>query len=544
MGLFKLYLSSMRLKRFLEILFIVLKAIFCEIFSHLKKPIRLNEGERVLTRAARVRVTIEKLGPTYIKFGQMLADRPDIISSQLKNELKLLQSDVKPFDTKVAISAIQRELGSHIDDIFTEFNMRPIAAASIGQVYRAKLRREKCEVIVKIQRPYIIKNIKLDIYLLKYLGTRLAKIYPELAAINIVALVDEFGSNIIKELDSTNETANMVIFSKMFMGDDTIIVPKVYESYSTKRMIVMDYIDGVMPKSREFLLEHGFDSDLIAKRGAQAIFKMVLGEGVFHADPHPGNMFIVEGNRIALIDFGMIGVLRPREINFLADFSVGYSKGDSKMVCRSIMQLCAIRYFDHKDELEFDIYRSLLKSRSSKSMAVDSFSVVMQGAINIMVKFQLHVPEGVFMLVKTFATLEKFAQELSPTLDLTPIILPYSQEIIKRRYSWDNIGSRLETFAADYLDLITSLPSDIGEILLKLKQGTLKHDIRMKDDKLFIDSAKRVSLRIAYAILLIGLFIGSSLLIVWDNDQRLGYFILYSSVILMLPLIFRWIFRR
>lgn len=545
--MFSFILGILKFKRLVQIGIILMRYATREfsdhvIFYHYRKR-RTKTTKQVYTTPQRIRETIEELGPTYVKFGQILADRPDVVSDKFRVELKKLQSKANPFDTNVAISIIEKSLGHSINEIFKTFDDTPLAAASIGQVYRATLHTGK-EVIIKVQRPLIENKIKLDIYLMKFLSHKLATKYPELAAINIVGLIDEFSQDLTRELDYTNETANMNIFIDMFADSETIVIPRVYDQFTSKYTIVMDYIEGVTPDDREKLIDSGFDTEKIVANGTDAIFKMTLQYGIFHADPHPGNLFILSNNRIAFIDFGMVGMLRPKDMNFLADFIVGYARKDSTTICKSLLTLCDLKYFDKIDELNFAIQQMLMRNYGNKMVELKNFADVMRSSIDILIKFKLQIPTGIFMLIKTVATLEKFAENMAPDMDLSPYVLPYAKEVIKQRYSARRRISDIKKALEDYTNLIRTLPNTLNEILVKLKEGKIKHDIKLEDNSMFVRAAERFSLRIAYVILVIGLFIGSTILIVWDSEQRFGYFILYLSSIMTLLLLLKWIFSN
>lgn len=540
----KLILTLMKLKRLFQITIILMKYAFQELTDNsiiIFKSRRSRSKKKVVSTQQRIRQTIEELGPTYVKFGQILADRSDVVSEKFRIELKKLQSKVKPFDTDVAINIIEQSLGDTIDSLFTKFNYYPLAAASIGQVYLAVL-KDGTKVVVKVQRPFIENKIKMDTYWMKFLAKRLARTYPELAAINVVGLIDEFSQNILKEIDYDNEASNMNVFFNMFEDSTSIKIPKVYDEYTSRRVLVMEYIDGVTPGDREYIMSLGFDTEKIVENGTKAIFKTIFEYGVFHADPHPGNLFILENNRLAFIDFGMIGMLRPREMNFLADFIIGYVKKDSVTIAKSLLELCELKYYDKRDELIFTINQIMIRNFASNTIELEKFSAIMQSSIDVLVKFNLQIPTGIFMLVKTIATFEKFAANMAPSLDLSPFVLPYAEEMIKRNKSTDRLFNDFRKTLDDYMNLFKSFPNSVNEILMKLKQGEIRHDVMFSDYKAFVKMTRQVSLRIAYTILLIGLFIGSIIMVIWYSEHKFGFIVLYLSSFLIAFLLIRWLF--
>ena len=540
-----LYVSILKIRRVFQIFWILLKYAFKGMFSQTSSSFytRMNVQHKTVSTPERVRELIEALGPTYVKFGQIVADRPDIVSEKFRIELKKLQSKAVPFPTQAAIVQIEHELRNNIGFYFKEFDLVPLAAASIGQVYAATLKNGE-KVVIKIQRPQIENKIKLDVQLMRYLARWFVNKYPELAAFNLVGLVDKFSESIIAELDYHNEANNIKLFQAMFRNDTTVKIPTLYDNFTTKRLIVMERIFGLPPDNVHKVVEAGLDPEVIMQNGATAIFKMILEYGIFHADPHPGNIFLLKENVVAFIDFGMVGFLRPREINFLADYTIGFSKQDEALITRALLELCNMKFFDREEELKFDIHHMLLRNFSEDALAIKNFTSTLQGSIDIILKYQLHIPDGIFMLVKTLLMLEKFADRLKVDLDMKSIILPYSRKVMKERYSVKRLAQDLYDTMTDYVRLVRDLPRDISEILYKLKEGKIKHDIKLEDEAAFARISKQVSLRIAYVILLIGLFMGSSILVVLDYEQKFGSRVLFITLILILFLLIKWMFMK
>lgn len=540
MRIARFYSTYLQLIRAKEIVSIVLKHALREWFSAGRRKHKHKRGpqRKVYTTQERLRITIEELGPTYIKFGQILADRPDVISESFRNELKKLQSGAKPISDGLAIDLIENELGCSIDEVFADFDKHCLASASIGQVYKGKLLNGD-EVVVKIQRPHIENKIKLDLYLMRYLAKRTVKSYPELAAVNIVGLIDEFGAGILKELDYTNEASNILRFNEMFKNETAVYVPKVYMEYTTRRLMVMELIKGEAPDDVDQLIRAGLEPSVVALNGANALLKMVLEHGFFHADPHPGNIFVMPGNVIAFIDYGMTGTLKPKEMNFLADFCIGFAKGNPETVANSLVTLCNVKYFDRIDELEFEL-SELIKRNSYMPFEKMDFANIMQECINMLVRYRLQIPSGIFMLIKALATIQKFAYQLAPDMSLGPVIMPYARNIVKRKYDPKRLAGELYDTLASYVKLARTLPSDVGEILYKLKEGKIKHEITIEESDSLL---RKASQRFGIIILVCTLFIGSIMLVIWSKEQSFGHFGLFISGFLCFLLLIKLLFR-
>lgn len=547
MKITNIFVSYLKMVRAVQIFSIIFKHGTKELWAHsflgqYARKRKIRRCQPVYSTQERLRITIEDLGPTYIKFGQILADRPDVVSERFRTELKKLQSSAEPFSDAVALRIIENELRAKVEDIFEEFDHNCLASASIGQVYKARLHTGE-DVIVKVRRPNIDQKIKLDLYLMRYLAANLAQNYPEMAAINVVGVVDDFGQSIVAELDYFNESGNMLRFADMFADSDTVHIPKVYMEYTTKRVLVMERIYGITPDNNEKLRDAGLDPEVIAVNGTNALLRMIMRDGFFHADPHAGNMFIMPGNVIGLIDFGMVGVLRTRDMEFLANISMGFFRKDETEIADALIKLCNIRYFERRDDLIFSLQQMLTQYTHVPLEQLD-YGKMMQQSINVITKYGLQIPSGIFMLIKSLATIQKVSQELSPSIPFAELIAPFAKDILHEKFSPRRMATQLyETFTS-YYNLIQALPGDIGEIVYKIKQGEIKHDIHFTDSRDIERVARSVSYRLAYAVILVGLFIGSIALLGIRDDVNFARFMVWLSSGLIFIFIFRWIFRN
>lgn len=542
-----LYVSYLKVTRTIQIVSILTKHAVREMINHSfvgrhlrKRRIRLHKP--VYSTQERLRLAIEDLGPTYVKFGQILADRPDILSERFRKELKKLQTNALPFDDNVAIRLIEDELGAQIKDVFSEFNPHCIASASIGQVYTAKLKDGK-DVVIKIRRPNIDQKIKLDLYLMRYVAKRLAKEYPEMAAINITGVVDDFGEGIFRELNYYNEATNLLRFREMFLNNPHVYIPHVNMKYTTHRMLIMERIFGMPPDDPESLRDAGLDPIQVALNGAEALLIMIFKEGFFHADPHAGNLFILPGNRVTFIDFGMVGALRPREMDFLAHLSIGFARRDPIGLADSMIRLCDQRFFDQREDLIFSL-QQMIKRYSQLPVEKFNYAKMIQECIELITKYRLCLPAGIFMLAKSLATIQKVAERLNPDIPFAKLIIPYARNVVMTQFSARNLASELYQTLKGYATLLKTAPSDISEILYKLKQGEIKHELQFTDITEIRSMLRNVAARLAYALLLVGLFIGSIGLLAKRPDLTYGHFLLFVSSFLIFIVMFKWIFGK
>ncbi len=545
MNILNLYSNFLQTRRFLQIARILAKHGYQNWYLGTrlgKRYLRRHPDIKHLSTPERIRVLIEDLGPTFVKFGQILADRPDVIADRFRTELKQLQSHVEPIDDQTARHLIENELCKPIKHVFKSFNKTCLASASIGQVYEATLKNGE-DVIIKIQRPHIEKTIKLDIKLMRWMVNRFTKEYPQYSYIDLDGFVDEFSKQMANELDYFNEADNMLRFSAMFESNPQVYIPKVYGEYTTKRLLVMEKIKGVPPDRIQELKEAGYDLHGIAVTGANALLKMILEEGFFHADPHPGNIFIMPGNVVCFIDFGMVGTLRPREMNFIANFLISFVRKNPKAMGTALLSLSGKKFYQDMDELEFEL-DSLLKRVGNVPVEEINFASLMQSCINILVKHQLRVPSGMFMLGKSLLTLQRFAGQLDPDLPITPLVLPYAKRLVSNQYNVSKLAGSVFDTLWDYLNMARSLPVQVNEILYKLKEGKISHEIKVDDASSMNRAFRNAANRIVLAILLTALFIGSALLTALAPGIIYGKILLVASSAIILIMLLGRIFRK
>jgi ubiquinone biosynthesis protein len=544
---FQVRMFILQFFRFMEILGVIIRHTLREWISRnrwFKKRIKSDKlnPEGVTRTPERIRLAIEELGPTFIKFGQILADRPDLITEGLRKELKKLQSTARPLGDAVAIEIIEAELGGPITSFFESFEEKHLASASIGQTYVGVLKGGR-KVVVKVQRPNIEEKIRLDLRLLHFLAHRAVNRYPELAALDVERIVEEFQEIILNELNYLHEAANMSRFKLMFEEDDRVKVPEVYHEYTTRKLLIMEYIDGIPPDRLDLMFEKGIDPKVIAYNGADLLLTMILRHGFFHADPHAGNLFVLPGNIICFIDWGMVGNLKQRHIQFMGEFTIGLIRKDARSLANSLLKLSGIKYFNQMEELEFEMEKVLQRYAYMPAEKMN-FAEILQESINVVVKYQLHVPSSFFTLLKALGTMEKFAVRLDPNMELGTLLRKYAFDIIKTKFGIREIAGKLYQTVSDYASLIREFPGEVNEILYKLKEGKLTHEIDLKNKNDMINGLQKMGYRIALSLLLGFLLMSSTLALVWGNpNDPLARFVLVSTLIVSGIAGFRWFFR-
>lgn len=468
----------------------------------------------------RIRMAVEEMGPTFIKFGQILADRPDIVPEELRVELKKLQDEAQPMSDELAIKEIEKELGRPINEVFREFDPVRLASASMAQTYKATLLNGDV-VCVKIQRPGIDRKIDLDLHLMNYFAARIQKGNPEMEAINILGVVREFGRTIRFELDFRHEAANIIRFGHNFLNDPDIKVPRVYQEYTSKRILVEEFIQGIKVSDLENLLKSGNDLALLARRAVRLVFDQIFNHGFFHADPHPGNIFVLEGDKLSFIDFGMMGSLRPEHLQFLGKYVLGYLDRDPHAMTEALILVSGKRFSPRYKELEFQIGEMLAHY---KYLSIDEmdFGKIMNESVDIIVRHGLRIPAGIYLLVKSLMAIERVAVELNPDIDFATEMRPYAVHLFAQQYDPKRIA--FETFESlrEYLKLLKELPSDLNEIVFKIKEGRFKTQIEVKGIEPLVEHIDSSSNRVAIAIVLAALIIGASIISQWEQIRWIG----------------------
>ena len=431
-------------------------------------------------------------------------------------------------DDGEAVSLIETELGDPIEEVFLTLEKKHIASASIAQVYSGVLRTGE-RVAIKIQRPNIKHKIEIDLILMKILARQVVKTYPGLTSFNLIGFVEDFGENLMKELDFNNEASNMLRFTDMFKDDPSCYIPKVFKQYCRQRLLVMEFIEGLRPDDIDGLRAAGFDPQVIAENGTHIILKMILRHGFFHADPHPGNIFIRGDNQIVLLDHGMAASLKPKQIQALINFMLGFSKNDPHRIANSLLSLSEITYFKEMEDLEFRL-GEIIKKYSYMSYEQVDISAIMSESFKVIGRYGLTVPSNLFTLIKSLATIQKFAEHLEANVSIAGMIRPYATEKIKEQFSWDAVVKLVTDSAEDYIYLVSKLPKDIREVVGKLKDGVMKHEINFSEDS-FTNKAFRMNInRLAFVFILGLMMICSTMLMIYMHDKQIIRVFFYTTL--------------
>ncbi len=484
-------------------------------FFHRNRRRTRNEKKQItgdFTTYERIRMAIEQLGPTFIKLGQILSNRPDLIPQELQRELEKLQVNVRPFSSDDAISIVEKELNAPIEELFPEFDRTPVASASIAQLHRAVLPGGEV-VAVKIERPGLQELVEVDVDILKELSELLERAFPESRKISPRDIVEEFEKGILQEIDLRRESAAIEHFALQFKDDSEIKIPKIYKNYSTHRVLTIEFING---KVLSNILQNGTftrgEGSRIAKLGANLTLKQIFTHGFFHGDPHPGNIMVLDDGRLCYLDFGLTGSLIQRDLEIVSDILISIIGRNEQKAARAVVKLSGSRNFETAQNIEREI-AELIDRFQSASAGDFSFTNLLSELVEILVRKGLQLPSNLFLLVKALITIEGVATGLDPDFNFTAYLEPFAENLIRERYDPRRMKRQFATTFTDYIDILQNLPLDYHKMVHTLSSGQM----RVSLDEKSIYSARKTILQassaLVFAIVLSSLIIGSAVIV-------------------------------
>lgn len=474
-------------------------------FDFAKGLLRNRDGELLARypRERRIRMAIEELGPAFIKLGQILSTRPDVVGVELADELKFLQADVPADSPEQVRATIAAELGKPVEEVFLEFDEVPLASASIGQVHRARLRTGQL-VVVKVQHRGIQECVRVDLELMLGLA-QLAERLPELALYRPVAVVTDFRRTLRRELDFRREARNLQQFRQDFWDNPTVHVPTPYLELSTDRVLTMELIDGIKLADRAALATATLDLEEIARRGANLYLEMIFIKGQYHADPHPGNIVLLEGNVIGLLDFGMVGRLDESLRIDVEELLMAIVDRDANYVTSIIMRLGATPRNLDEATLSLDI-ADFVDHYGNQPIETFDLSGALREMIEIIRRYHIMLPSSLALLIKTLIMLEGTARLLSPRFSLMEVMQPYRRKLMLRRLSPRRRVRRLRRLLHEVEQLAEVFPRRVIDLIHQMQSG--QFDVHL-DHRGLEPSVNRLVL----GMLTSALFLGSSILL-------------------------------
>ena len=538
--------------RYEKVIKVLLKYGFADVVAHpplnrfvakWPKFIPKHEGRPVteFTKYERMRMVCEELGTTFIKFAQIASNRPDVLPEELIEQLSTFQDKATPVPEAAIRTVLVQELGKEPETIFEHFDYQPIASASMAQVHRARLIGGK-EVVLKVQRPGIEDTVELDIVILKNLARLIRQHFPMSQSYQPEELVKMFERSIRKEMDFAIEANNLKRFEANFKGNPNIYVPSFYQEYSTRRVLCLEYVKGMKITNLEELTKIGMTGPELALKGINLYFEQVFDHGFFHADPHPGNIFVLLDKKICFIDFGMMGTVVDADKQLLGDLLLAVHEQNVQGLKHALLKFSWDETKINEKDLEYDIIEFFQDYYNIGIEDIDSKEVI--AALNsLFFDYKIKIPGNLLLLLKALVIIEGVGLMLDPRYDIIGNIAPFVKRLLERKYSPAKLSKAFAKSISDLTRLTTSLPADAAEIVKKIRKGKLHIEFEHRGLDNLNEALGILSKRIAFSIVLGSLILGSSLLVVanvppyFRNIPALGFFGFIISGFLALRLL-------
>lgn len=477
-----------------------------------------EDAPPVLDPPVRARLALEQLGPTFIKLGQVLATRVDVFPPEWVTEFEKLQSSVPATDFAELEAELTRAWGRPPSERFSELSLEPIGSASIAQVHRAKL-PDGQNVILKIRRPHIVAKIEADLRVLHHLATLVEFEFPDSRQYQPVRIVEQFSKSLRRELDLAQEAQHHHRFAENFANDPYIVIPTIYWEYTNEIVNVQSYIDGVAGNELSLLEPAGLDRKLLAQRGANAVLQMILIDGYFHADPHPGNVIYLPDNRIAFIDFGMIGRLPAPRRDEIVDLLAALAGRDERGILNVLIDWTADAPVD-EEKLARDLAEFMF-NYENLSLKDIRFGQLLNDVIAIMREHSITLPADLTLLFKALITLEGLGRQLDPDFQLVPHLTPFVRQVLLSRYAPLALLKKGQRNIWELASLIGGLPRDASRLIKAARRGKVKIDLDLKRLDHFGQQVDRAASRLTLGIVTGCLIIGSSIVMTVPAGPRL-----------------------
>ncbi len=513
---------TLRISRYGEIISVILKYGFGDVVAGLnlqkfiaftRSPFRLKRMRTFkapLSRWERLRLAIEELGPTFIKFGQFLSNRPDLVPSELIDELIKLQDAVKPFSRVEANIILEHSLKIPISDVFVDFPEEPIASASVAQVYRARLKNGD-DVAVKVQRPNIRQIVTTVLTILEHLAGLIERHNKNLAALHISELVHEFGRTLNKELDFSLEAATMERFRADFKNIPEYYVPRVYPAYTTGAVMVTAFVEGIKVSDVESLTKANLDPTEIARVGVNLVLRQIFTNGFFHADPHPGNILVLADGRFCFLDYGAVGIVSASLRHHLGVILYGVIYKDPQRIIRTLSQLATERIVNI-DRLEYEV-TEIIEQYSSASLSDIKIRDLLDRFGRITTENHLRFVPGFYLLFKALITIEGVGLLLDPHFNLTHEVEPYARKLMRENPRLKYLPFDAYFTMIDIASLLKDLPFEVKDLMRMVKSGETRIQFEHRGVDVLALKLDQIFNRVSFAVVLASLVIGSSIVI-------------------------------
>ncbi len=513
----KVWQTFKQLERYQQIASVLLRngfdnlVVALEVEKHIHIPFTsVNEEILHLSRSERIKKTVEELGPTFIKFAQILSTRPDLIPLELANAFSKLQDEVSPIPFSEIKQVFLEEFGKPVSELF-DGELELVASASLGQVYKGVL-PDGDLVAVKVQKPNITQTIASDIAIMRQIASFLKDRLKEYGIDDANMIIDEFEKTIRKELDFNIEALNLKRFAKNFEENPKIKVPRLYESLTTMRILTMEYIDGVKVSDLKKLEERGIDAKLAAKNGFDLLCEQIFLFRYFHADPHPGNIFALDDGRLAFIDFGMMGRIGERDRRYFVDMIYYIVKNEEEKAAYNLLKLAKIKDENMNVDAFCKDMGDIISTYFYGSLKDISIQNLLNDMIALMSRYRVYFREDNYLLTKALITIEGVGKQLDPDFNAAEEIRPFVLRFYKNSRSFGALLGKVGEIPKDVSDFVTEFPDDIKFLIEKLKNGNFKMEFEHVGLEALEQAIEKSFNRLSVAIIISAVLIGSSLL--------------------------------
>lgn len=473
-------------------------------------------SDNLINLGYKLRMSLQELGPTFIKLGQIASTRRDIVPAAIGKELEKLQDDVQSFSIEEVEAIFQEEFGKSTDELFESFSKEPLATASIGQVHIAHLFSGE-EVAIKIQRPNIKQTMETDLDILFHLGrliedkTKWGKNY------RVNDVINEFSTSLRHELDYLMEGRNAENIRRQYFDDRTIHIPRIYWDFTSRRILTMEMVHGIKVNHIEELKAEGYNLPLIAERIARSLFSQVLDYGLFHGDPHPGNIYILPGNVVSYLDFGMVGRLNDQMKFHFASLMIAVQKNSSDEMIDVFQEMNLLDNVENIDVFRRDLDNLFIKYYDAALMDI-SLGQLLIDIFALAYRHRVDVPNDITVLAKAILTAEEIIEQLDPEFSIMKAVEPFAIKIMEERYHPKAILNRAFQESMEDLKILRNIPKDVKEMIYTVKKGRLKLNFTIEDANTFLKRLDRISNRLSFSIILlsfsilmVGLIIGTAI---------------------------------
>jgi ubiquinone biosynthesis protein len=517
------------ISRYNQILRVLIKYGFEDLVSYLEENKQYTFIHKFIPKAtkkhvakyskwAKMRLVCEELGPTFVKFGQILSNRPDLVPLELTFELEKLQDNVPPMTEAAAKQVVETELKDKVENLFAWFEPIPFASASMAQVHKVTLTSGK-RIALKIQRAGIQEIIIEDIKVMYKIADVLERKIPSIRNFDPVGLVKNFEDSILKELDFIHESINVQRFYNNLVKDDSLDqfaqAPRVYPAFTTPKVLALEFISGIKIDKINELVAKDFDTKVLARRLAISYFKQIFEYGFFHADPHPGNLLVVPNGHICYLDFGMMGSMLPRDISIFGRLFISITNKDVKNIIKALQQLSNNAPIPDMRSFEFDI-NEFVEKYYVRDIQENELSTILLELKDIIIVHGLKVPTYFFLFARSLVTLEGVIDKLDPNLEQFEIVRPYLRKSATQKYNPLVMGKKVINSIVEFTNYMEEFPSDLKNAIQKINSGKVKVDLTHKGIDPMVHTLQRITKQLITAFIMVALIVSAALFIIFE----------------------------